>query len=171
MVTLGSCQRIGVLAATVFAETPGGRLDGTLFSVLLWSVLPRSSDRIVRVSEDHPEIVLLRERIDPGVLAELVGAYFEDMVKYVVDVRLRVLAVGGELHADAEQVLLQAGSTQADLWGANYYPGRVIEERIEFTSLINIRPAQGNRAMEVRDPALRKLIAEISLDLLGGQPS
>ena len=90
------------------------------------------------------EIVVLRsERIAPAELRRLVDLFFEDMVKYVVDVERGVLAVGGEMHSDAEQVLLEDGSRQADLWGANYYPGRGREECIEYTALINIRPAQG----------------------------
>lgn len=71
------------------------------------------------------------------------------MVKYVVDVRRGFAAVGGELHADAEALLLENGSRQADLWGANYYPGLGEEQCIEYTSLINISPARGNRGMEM----------------------
>ena len=77
-------------------------------------------------------------------------------MKYVVDVHRGVVAVGGEMHADGEQALLEDGSRQPDLWGANYYPGRGREECIEYTSLINIRPAQGNRSMEIQDPAVRQ---------------
>jgi predicted oxidoreductase len=66
----------------------------------------------------------------------LVDLFFGDMVKIVVDVRRRVAAVGGELHADAEQVLLAQGSAQADLWGANYYPGRGPDGCLEYTALI-----------------------------------
>jgi hypothetical protein len=93
------------------------------------------------------------------------------MVKYVVDVERRLAAVGGELHADAEQLLLQSGSRQADLWGANYYPGRGPEECIEYTSLINIRPAQGNRGMLIADSGLRAKVQEITFALIGeGEP-
>ena len=65
-------------------------------------------------------IVLLEKRIEPAELARLLALFFEDMVKFVVDVRRGIAAVGGELHADAEAVLLEAGSEQQDLWGANY---------------------------------------------------
>src|SRR5437667_1320056 len=112
-------------------------------------------------------IVVLECRIDRMELARLVNLYFEDMVKYVADVTRGVIAVGGELHADAEQLLLEAGSRQTDLWGANYYPGRGREECIEFTALINIRPAQGNRSMEVQDPALRERIRNLTFALVG----
>jgi len=119
------------------------------------------------VTGDKPDIVLARERISPADLERLVAAHFEDMVKYVVDVRQRIAAVGGEMHADAEAVLLQSGSEQPDLWGANYYPGRGSADCIEYTSLINIRPAAGNPSMEVQSDDLRAVIREITIALIG----
>jgi hypothetical protein len=121
--------------------------------------------------EAAPDMVIVERRIEPAELARLVLLHFEDMVKYVVDVERRLAAVGGELHADAEQLLLQFGSRQADLWGANYYPGRGPEECIEYTALINIRPAQGNRGMLIADPGLRLRVREITFALIGeGEP-
>lgn len=123
------------------------------------------------MSENLPEILVLDQRIESAELARLVSLFFGDMVKYVVDIEQRRAAVGGELHADAEQLLLQSGSRQADLWGANYYPGKGREECIEYTSLINIRPAQGNRGMEVMDPVVREQIRDITFAVIGeGEP-
>jgi len=39
-------------------------------------------------------------------------------------------------------------------------------ERIEYISLINIRPAQGNRSMEIQDASLRDAIKTIILKYL-----
>jgi hypothetical protein len=123
------------------------------------------------MEETEPEIVIVERRIDPAVLARLTHLFFEDMIKYVVDVERRIAAVGGELHADAEQLLLAAGSRQTDLWGSNYHPGQGRDGCIEYTSLINIRPAQGNRSMEIADPVLRERVRAITFDLLGeGEP-
>lgn len=94
------------------------------------------------MAAEGPGIVILDRRIERGELARLVDTYFEDMVKYVADVTRGVIAIGGELHADAEQILLEAGSRQADRWGANDYPGRGRDGCIEFTALIDIRPAR-----------------------------
>jgi hypothetical protein len=69
--------------------------------------------------EESPEIVVLDRRIESLDLARLVRLFFGDMVKYVVDLERRIAAVGGDLHADAEQLLLESGSRQTDLWGAN----------------------------------------------------
>lgn len=119
------------------------------------------------MTEEPADILILSSKIDPEMLHRLVGAYFADMVKYVVDVRRRVIGIGGELHADAEQLLLEDGSRQENLWGANYYPGIRPEGCIEYTALINIRPAQGNRSMEVADEATRRAIREITFELIG----
>jgi len=120
---------------------------------------------------DAPDIVIVDRRIEAEELRRLVGLFFEDMVKYVVDIERGLAAVGGELHADAEQLLLQQGSRQADLWGANYYPGKGPEGCIEYTSLINIRPAQGNRTMLIADPALRERVRDVTFALIGqGEP-
>lgn len=119
------------------------------------------------MSDRVPDIVTLRERIHPEALRTLLERFFEDMVKYVVDVERGIVAVGGELHADSEAVLLERGSRQNDLWGANYYPGRGAEECIEYTSLINIRPAQDNPSMELENEALRRRVRELTFELLG----
>ena len=100
-------------------------------------------------------------------LARLVAAWFGDMVKLVIDTRLQRVAVGGELHADAEQLLLEGGSQQADLWGANYYPGRGHDECLEYTALINIRPSQDNPSMEILDPDIRATVRGIVFRLVG----
>ena len=119
------------------------------------------------MSEPAPEIVLVREAIDRRQLADLVQRFFTDMVKYVIDVERGIAAVGGELHADAEQLLLEGGSRQEDLWGANYYPGRGEDECIEFTSLINIRPSQDNPSMEIEDETIRAQVRELTYRLIG----
>jgi hypothetical protein len=122
------------------------------------------------VSEGLADVVILEQRIEQGVLRLLVER-FEDMVKYVVDVERGVIAIGGEMHSDAEEVLLESGSRQANLWGANYYPGRGREGCIEFTSFVNIRPSAGNRGMELQDEALRARVREITFALVGeGEP-
>jgi hypothetical protein len=118
------------------------------------------------VSQEPPDVVVLQRRVDPATLRRLVERY-EDMVKYVVDVARGIVAIGGEMHSDAELLLLESGSRQADLWGANYYPGRGREGCIEYTSLINIRPAAGNRGMELLDQTLRARVRELTFALVG----
>lgn len=86
---------------------------------------------------------------------------FGDMIKAVVDVSRRIMAIGGELHADDEAALLDDGSSQQDLWGINLYPGDDDEDWIEFDSMINVRPSQGNRSRDVEGEVLRESIRNI----------
>jgi len=71
------------------------------------------------------------------------------------------MAVDGELHADEEELLLTHGSMQASLWGINLYPDAGTADWIEFDSMINLRPSQGNRSRGVEDPGVRQRIVEI----------
>ncbi len=119
------------------------------------------------MSQPVPDIVIADRRLEASVLRVLVEHYFEDMVKFVVDIERGIAAVGGELHADAEARLLEHGSRQEDLWGANYYPGRGQEGCLEYTALINIRPSQGNCSMVVEDEALRRRILDIAHAVIG----
>lgn len=123
------------------------------------------------LSEIEPDILVVMERIDPVRLRALVARFFLDMVKFVADVEQGVIAIGGELHADAEAILLSRGSRQQDLWGANYYPGRGPDDCLEFTALINIRPSQGNRSMEIQNVSERARVRDLAFRLIGrGEP-
>lgn len=97
-------------------------------------------------------------------LAREVG--FEDMMKIVVDVEQEIIAVDAELNADLEALLLENGSREYDLWGINIFPDKNDEDFIEFTALINIRPSQANRSMEVENLQTRQKIRKICSRLL-----
>jgi len=86
---------------------------------------------------------------------------FGNLVKAVVDVERKIMAVDGELHADEEAHLLESGSRQEDLWGINIYPDLEMPDRVEFDSVINIRPSQGNRSRGVDNPETREAILRI----------
>ncbi len=113
------------------------------------------------------DIEILHDPIAKEELRRLVLEGFGDMVKYVVDVERQVIALGGQLHADGEALLLESGSRQEDLWGANYFPGTSPIECVEFTSLINIRPAQSNLGMEIADLRLRDRVLALTHRLIG----
>jgi len=122
------------------------------------------------VSETTP-ILVVTKRLLPAELARFIGAPFPDMVKFVVDVERRIVAVGGQLHADAEALLIDQGSRQESLWGGNYHPELDEEECIEYESLINIRPAAGNPGLDVQDLAIRERIRAVVFSLIGsGRP-
>lgn len=111
--------------------------------------------------EHQGEITIINTPISLQRLAEMSAESFGDMVKGVVDISRRLLALGGGLHSDEEAALIEQGSAQPDLWGINIYPEKPRSEWIEFTSMINIRPRTGNRSRGVEDAGTRQLIIEI----------
>ena len=111
------------------------------------------------MSPSDPRII--REPTTRAALRELAAARFGDMVKAVVDVVRGVMAAGGELHSDEEALLLDDGSAQGDLWGINLYPDETGADWIEFDSMINVRPGQGNRSRDVEDATLRDAIRRV----------
>jgi hypothetical protein len=94
-------------------------------------------------------------------LRHLAACRFGDMVKAVVDLRLGVILLDADLHADQEAELLASGSAQADLWGINLYPDLPEPDWVEFDSMINLRPSFGNRSRGVDDAATREAIIEL----------
>ena len=104
---------------------------------------------------------ILQKSITRAELAALAEKTFGDMIKCVADVKLGLLALDAELHADLERLLLENGSAGEDLWGFNLYPEEEGEDFIEYDSLINIRSWQNNPTRDVLDPDIREAIKQI----------
>ena len=94
-------------------------------------------------------------------LKQMAAATFGNMVKAVVDAEKEIVAVDAELHSDLEALLLEAGSKQKNLWGINLYPEIQGDDFVEFDSMINMRPSQGNRSRGVENERMREKIIEI----------
>ena len=103
--------------------------------------------------------------VDKPVTREQVKAaawpYYEEVIKAVVDIEKRLMAIGGEMQADEEKLLLEHGSKQEDLWGINIFTEVAGSDMVEFDSIINVRPRTGNRSRSVEDPAIRERIIQI----------
>lgn len=106
-------------------------------------------------------IRIIENSITKSELESLAKEKFGDMIKGVVDVEREIIALGGDLHADEEAVLLEIGSKQENLWGINIYPFLNEDKWIEFDSIINIRPSIGNRSRYVEDLQIREKILKI----------
>jgi len=112
------------------------------------------------------DMKIVSTAISLSELKSMAESGFGNLVKAVVDIEREIMAVDGELHADEEALLLEDGSRQEDLWGINIYPDLKEPERIEFDSLINIRPSQGNRSRGVDNAAVREKILTIIKELI-----
>jgi hypothetical protein len=106
-------------------------------------------------------MIIVSESISLAELKEMAEKRFGILVKAVVDVEKEIMAVDAELHADEEALLLEKGSRQEDLWGINIYPEMPESERIEYDSMINLRPSQGNRTRGVDAQETREKIIQI----------
>lgn len=99
--------------------------------------------------------------IEKNVILELAKGRFGDLAKAVVDIERGIMVVDVSMHVDAETLLLEQGSQQENLWGINLYPKKSKDDWIEFDSVINLRPWQGNDSRGVDDPALQHKIKQI----------
>jgi hypothetical protein len=108
-------------------------------------------------------ILLIRDPASAQQLADMLEELSE-YVKLAVDIRRGILAGGGALHADCEAVLLEDGSQQEDVWGADWIPST---QELTYEALINLRPGQGNLSMTIQRPEIRQQVERVARGLLG----
>lgn len=111
-------------------------------------------------------IQIVAKKIELEEVKRLAHAMFGNLVKAVVDVERGIMAIGGELHADEESELLKQGSMQNNLWGINLYPDQPKENFIEYDSVINLRPSQGNLSRGVDNEEMQKKIKDVVFRLV-----
>jgi len=117
------------------------------------------------ISQDGAYVIhIIRSRATPQHIADMLQA-LETYIKLAVDIQRGILAGGGAMHADCEAALLEDGSHQEDIWGADWNPAA---QQVTFESLINIRPRQNNPSMDILHPAIQERVAEVVQRLLGG---
>jgi Protein of unknown function (DUF5674) len=112
------------------------------------------------------EIIILSVPTPVEYLKALASEHYIGMVKSVVDIDREIMAVGGSLHSDEERVLLESGSLQQNLWGINIYFDVDEQDRIEFDSMINMRPTTGNKSRGVDDLEIQKKIISVTRRLI-----
>lgn len=113
----------------------------------------------MKIVDENSKIVL-------NELKKIAQKMFWGLVKAVVDVEKEVMVIDGEMHADEEAFLINRGSKQENLWGINLYPQNKAEEFIEFDSIVNLRPGQGNLSRYVENEDIRQKIINIVNKLL-----
>ena len=115
------------------------------------------------------KIRIIKTPINKKELIEIASEEFGNLVKAVIDIEQEIMAIGGELHADEEVLLSEEyGSKREYTWGINLYPLNSENDFVEFDSMINLKPAYGNRTRGVENPEIRKKIGEIVKKLIIG---
>lgn len=107
-------------------------------------------------------IHLIRTPATPEQISDMLQA-FDEFIKLAVDIEQEILAGGGSMHADCEEILLREGSAQENIWGADWIPAK---RQVDFDSLINIRPQQNNPSMTILDENIRRKVESIARKLL-----
>lgn len=107
------------------------------------------------------------EKISLAELQDMAQKMFGELVKADVDVVKRLVIVDMAMHYDGEAYLLEHGSKQHDLWGINLHPSDYgTDDFIEFDSMINIRPSQGNASKDVLNASVRQQIRDIVAEVV-----
>ena len=107
-------------------------------------------------------LILVKAKISPNDLKKA-AEDLDGYVKFVVDLEKEILTAGGIRHVEGERLLLENGSKQENLWGG----GLDLETgEMDFDSMINIRPNQGNTSREVLDQDIRDKMSEMVNKLL-----
>ncbi len=109
---------------------------------------------------------IIREKVTLDELRKMSDKMYNRLVKAVVDIEQEVMVIDMEMHADGEMLMLEEGSQQENLWGINIHPELEGNELIEFDSMINIRPSQGNRTRGVDNKDIQEKIKKIVFRLV-----
>lgn len=107
-------------------------------------------------------LFIVKTKVDIDTLkkaAQDLGGY----IKFVIDIEKEVMTIGGSRHVEGEQLLLKEGSRQENLWGGGF---DLETGEMDFDSMINIRPNQGNPSREVLSEDTRNKIKDIVNTLL-----
>jgi len=105
---------------------------------------------------------IIMDKIEISELREMAKKMHDNLVKAMVDVEKEIMAVDAGLHADLMEFLIEKENSEPkNVWGINIFPDKSGENLIEFDSMMNIKPAFGNRTRGVNDENIRKKITEI----------
>jgi len=84
---------------------------------------------------------------------------FDVYIKTVIDIGKEICSAGMDRHFEGEQILLNQGSKQSNIWGG----GVDLETKtIDFNSFINIRPDDNNTSNEIQDSEIRKIYEKLT---------
>lgn len=104
--------------------------------------------------------MIITTKVEPFAKEEIekLKEQFDVYIKTAIDVENRVCSAGMDRHFEGEEILLNQGSKQSNIWGG----GIDLETKvIDFNSFINIRPNDNNTSNEIQDPQVRKTFEKL----------
>lgn len=99
-------------------------------------------------------IVVLSKKATPEDVKKASEEY-KNYIKITIDLKKEIVAIGGEYHYDAEQILLKQSCQQENIWGGGI---DLINKKIETNAIINIRPKQNNSTEILNQETRNKFI-------------
>ena len=106
--------------------------------------------------------MIIRKKATKAEIGKL-AKHFKGYIKVVVDIERKILAGGGDRHADDEKALLADGSSQKNLWGGGL---DLQTKEIDYNSVINLRPNQDNPSRDIMSKEIRVKFDNIVKKLL-----
>ena len=95
-------------------------------------------------------------------LTEMSKKMFGNTIKAFVDIEKEIMVIDAPMHADQEELLLESGSLQENLWGINLIPDKFGQEGfLVFDSMLNIKATCSNRTRGVDNPIIQARIRAI----------
>lgn len=108
------------------------------------------------------ELHIIEKPITKAELKKIAEERFGDLAKGAVDIKQGIMALGGEFHMDESNFLHEQHQSKSEnIWGINLYPDKSGDDMIEYDSVINLKPALGNRTRGVDDPKVKEKIKKI----------
>ena len=111
-------------------------------------------------------IEIIKEKTDKEHLKKFLDKPFKGVVKFVIDIELEIIAFGGELHSDAQELLIEKGSDARNLWGGSVFLSENGKAVVEYSSLINIKPSQNSFSVDIKDKNIIKKIERVLKNLI-----
>lgn len=108
-------------------------------------------------------IIIIRGRKATKEELDKMSYELGNYVKMVVDVEKGILAGGGGMHYDEEQLLLEYGCEQKNLWGGGI---DFLTKEIDYNSMINIRPKVDNPSRDILSEVIREKFKKIVEEIL-----
>jgi hypothetical protein len=105
---------------------------------------------------------IVKDKISIQKLGEMAEKMFGNLVKAMVDIEKKIIAVDAPMHADLLELLIEKENSEPkNLWGINLYPEKTDEDFIEFDSIMNLKPALENKSRYVESEEIREKIKKI----------
>ncbi len=89
---------------------------------------------------------------------------YPEYIKITADLEKEIVIIGGEYHADAENILSEKfNSKRSDIWGGGY---NISSGNFEVNAILNLKPGM-NDSTDILDPEIRKRFLEVVKSKLG----